>query len=128
MIYRLLRLISFACCLIVVASFALFADDQLGKASTHQQQQLLSPASQAAVAKGKPRTVAHHGQPREFIDGAAGKLTAPMRSLISSKNAWVLHFWELGSALLVYGLGLGFLARFTSGRRVAKMMVLGPVP
>jgi hypothetical protein len=111
-IHRALVLTSFVCCGLVIASFALFARDQLAGASEHQQSQL---AANAPTSPGVA-PIHHSGaQPRKFIDGAASTLTAPFRSIVQSDSAWVLHGVPTFFALLVYGVGLGFLARFSSG-------------
>jgi hypothetical protein len=56
---------------------------------------------------------AHHtGQPRAFIDSAAHTLTSPFTSFVRSNNDWVTHGFPAAVALLVYGLGFGYLARF----------------
>jgi hypothetical protein len=99
---------SFACCALVVASLGLFALGQAGGASTHQVAQLNgSPApSHTAPAAHPP------GQPRRFIDGAAGALTSPFRSFIHSGSQWAVKIASTVLALLLYGLGLGYLARW----------------
>ncbi|HUO69991.1 MAG TPA: hypothetical protein VMU39_04375 [Solirubrobacteraceae bacterium] len=111
-IHRALVLTAFVCCGLVAASFALFARDQLAGASAHQQSQL---AANAPISPGV--TPIHHSgaQPRRFIDGAAKVLTTPFRAIIQSDSAWVVHGVPTFLALLVYGVGLGFLARFSSG-------------
>jgi hypothetical protein len=53
------------------------------------------------------------GQPRRFIDGAASELTAPFRAVADSANQWVQHGLGTVFALAVYGVGLGFLARYS---------------
>jgi hypothetical protein len=111
-IHRVLVLAAFMCCGIVIVSFTLFARDQLAGASKHQQNELVSaaPASPPpAVANRSP------GQPRRFIDGAARALTSPFRSIVQSDSQWVLHGVPTIFALLVYGVGLGYLARFSRG-------------
>jgi hypothetical protein len=107
-----LRFTSFLCCALVLVSFAVFTNDQLADASAHQQSEL---ASGSAVA---PSTTVAHGQPWHFIDAAASRLTAPFDSIVPSHNAWVSHGTTVLFALLVYGLGLGWVARFSSGRAV----------
>jgi hypothetical protein len=105
-----LVLIAFACCGLVLASFVMFARDQLANASVHQQNALASPN-----ARTVPTVPAHHGQPRRFIDGAAQKLTSPFSSIVQSRSQWVLHAVPALIAILVYGGGLGFLARYSRG-------------
>jgi hypothetical protein len=109
---RLLAYASFVCCALVIASFGLFARDQVAGASKHQQTEL---AAGLPTTAGGAQPAAHHRQPRRFIDGAARVLTAPFRSIISSHSEWVLHIFPSLCALLVYGLGLGFLARYSRG-------------
>ena len=89
----------------MVASFALFA---LGQASG---------ASKAQVAALNSQTVARHsthapGQPRRFIDGAARALTSPFRSFVHTRSEWGIEIAGTLFALIVYGLGLGYLARW----------------
>jgi hypothetical protein len=112
-INRLLVATSVACCALVLASFALFARDQMAGASKHQQNEL---ASGAPITSSAPVAV-HHAQhqPRRFIDGAASTLTSPFRSIVNSDSQWVLHAVPTAFALLLYGAGLGYLARFSRG-------------
>jgi hypothetical protein len=42
-------------------------------------------------------------------------LTSPFRSIVQSDSQWVLHGVPTIFALLVYGVGLGYLARFSRG-------------
>jgi hypothetical protein len=112
-IHRGLVLVAFACCALCVASFGMFARDQLAGASKHQQQLISSGAPQT---QGVPAISSHHAQPRRFIDAAAQALISPFRSLVQSDSQWVLHGVPTLFALLVYGVGLGFLARYQSGR------------
>jgi hypothetical protein len=111
-IHRPLVVSAFACCALVASSFALFARDQLAGASKHQQNEIV------AVTPSRPaplRRRHEHGQPRRFIDGAASVLTSPFDSIVQSGNPWVLHGLPTIFALLVYGVGLGYLARFSRG-------------
>jgi hypothetical protein len=108
-IQRGLRTLAFVSCLLVSVSFAMFVADQAGGASSQAVAEIGSP-------NPRPHQVStHHGQPRRFIDGAARTLTAPFRALVHSSSVWTVEIFETFAALLVYGFGLGFLARFTSG-------------
>ena len=118
MFSKLIRLVSLGCCLFVLASFGLFVHDQLSHASSRQQQELAAQAGQSGrAASGSPRHAAHPGEPRHFIDDVAGKLTHPFRTLVTTRSVWVLELFSTFLALLVYGVGLGFIARFASGSR-----------
>ncbi len=111
-IHRLIVSTSVVCCMLVAASFAMFARDQLAGASKHQQTEIVagSPATPGPSPIHRARR-----QPRRFIDGAAADLTSPFRSLIQSDSAWVVEGVPTVLALLVYGVGLGYLARFSRG-------------
>jgi hypothetical protein len=116
-IVRLLRLASFAICVIVIASFVVFAVDQTKTASTHQQEQLAggppatTTSSTAANAAGG-KSPAHESGVRKVIDEASSKLTSPFSGIVSGiSGEWALRVTRLLIALLVYGFGLAFLAR-----------------
>jgi hypothetical protein len=111
-ISRVLRLTAFACCALVVASFAMFARDQMAGASQHQQTELVA----GARASASPSTPVKHAQPRRAIDAAAKVLTRPFDAIVQSSNLWVKRGLPALFALLVYGLGLGYLARFSAAR------------
>jgi hypothetical protein len=107
-LHRALVLAAFVCCGLVLVSFTLFARDQLAGASAQQQNSLVSGSAKAPPAH-------HRGQPRRFIDSAAHDLSSPFSSIVQSNNDWVTHGVPTIFALLVYGVGLGYLARFSSG-------------
>ncbi|HEV3388078.1 MAG TPA: hypothetical protein VG057_03650 [Solirubrobacteraceae bacterium] len=113
MISRVLRLISLVCVALVVMSFAMFARDQMAGASEHQQTELVAGANTSTA----PVAVSHrHSQPRRFIDGAAKTLTSPFSAVVKSSNPWVEEGLPALFALIAYGVGLGYLARFASVR------------
>jgi hypothetical protein len=111
-VHRWLVLISFVCCGFVLLSFGMFARDQLAGASANQQNAIVAntPTNPAVAPTGT-----HHGQPRRFIDGAAKALTSPFSSIVQSSDQWVSHGVPTFFGLLVYGFGLGFLARYSRG-------------
>jgi hypothetical protein len=65
------------------------------------------------AASGTP---VKHAEPRRFIDDAANVLTKPFEAIVQSSNLWVSHGLPALFALLVYGLGLGYLGRFSAAR------------
>jgi len=111
-ISRAIKLVSLVCCLLVALSFGLFALSQAAGASVHQQTELASGSNTVPTpaAPSKP-----HGQPRRFIDGAAKTLTDPFDAIVRSTNPWVDNGVPAVFALLVYGLGLGYLGRYSNG-------------
>ncbi len=112
-IHRILVLLALACSALVLISFALFARDQLAGASKHQQSEL---ASGTSPVPGTLPAIHHVAQPRRFIDGAAHTLDSPFASIVQSDTPWVVRGVPTIFALLVYGIGLGYLARYSSGR------------
>ena len=106
---RLIRLASVGICIIVAASFLVFAVDQT-RAASHRQTETLEPPSAQTVpaATGQPHKNSFH----RAIDDAAEKLTSPFSGVISaSTGEWGARAIKLLLALVVYGFGLGYLAR-----------------
>jgi len=107
---RLLRVAAVAMCLVTVASFGLYAINQTNTASAHQQESL---ASGGALAREVNTSEPHTKGVRGVIDEVAKTLTSPFDGATASSNSeWVKRGAGMGFALLVYGFGLGFLARF----------------
>jgi hypothetical protein len=118
-IAKLLRLASLFLCLVVGASFLLFAVNRTGSASAHQQRELNNevPPEPAAPATGVSTTASGEGQHakgtvRKAIDDVARAVTSPF-SVVTDRwsSEWLRRSVLLLLTLLVYGFGLGFLAR-----------------
>ena len=104
---------SFVCCALVVASFALFAFGSASGASKTQVAELNSSTPPGTRVAPPVSSTAHvTNQPRRFIDGAAHALTSPFRSFIHSTSVWAVEIASTLLALVAYGLGLGYLARW----------------
>jgi hypothetical protein len=113
-----LRLASVLVCLIVIASFALFVVNKTSSASAHQQQELNGtttvPGAQAVQGEGALTPVKHAKKSslRTRIDDASNAITSPFDGLSSGwSSQWLIRGVNLLLALVVYGFGLGFLAR-----------------
>ncbi len=106
-IHRALAFLSVLSCAFVLVSFLLFARDQTASASKHQTSELVA----GTGVQGSTGSAHKTGQPRRFIDDAAHTLTSPFDSIVRSNNPWVSRGIPTLLALLVYGPGLGFLAR-----------------
>ena len=109
-----LRLGSRIACLIVFASFVLFVIDQAGNASAHQQNEVN--ASAPADTAPPPKPIYHAkkdtGGIRARIDEASSTITSPFASVVAgAHNEWANRGVRLVLALLVYGFGVGYLAR-----------------
>ena len=102
---RLIRFVSIAVCVIVAVSFLIFAVDQTNTAS-HRQTETLG------VTSTRPASAGHENTVHRVIDDAAGRLTSPFSGVVSSSSGeWATRGVKLLLTLLVYGFGLGYLAR-----------------
>lgn len=110
----LVLLASRIACLIVIAWFVVFAVGQSSKAATQQSNEVAS-ATKGAVKVETP--VAHVSSAKQTLDSATETITKPFSSLTSGvSNAWLLHGELTLLTLLIYGLGLGFVARLVRVR------------
>ena len=111
----LLRLASIVICLIVVASFAIFAVDQTRGASSHQQEAVANSTPATAgtgAARASATSSGHESALHSAVDEVSNRLTSPFAGITAgSSSEWVVHGANLLLALLIYGFGLGFLAR-----------------
>jgi hypothetical protein len=116
----LLRTVSIVASALVLLSFALFAIDETRDAS---EKSAAAIAGQEATSQSDPsareervRERAHSGT-REAIDDANDVLVAPFASIVSgSESSWARRGVPALIALVVYGFGLSFLARYAKGR------------
>jgi hypothetical protein len=105
----LLRLASIVICLIVIASFAIFVVNQTSSASTHQQEEV---SGHVKTASPHASSSTHESTVHKAIDDASNELTSPFSGITSgSSSQWAIRGVNLLLALIVYGFGLGFLAR-----------------
>jgi hypothetical protein len=112
---KLLRLISIGVCVVVAASFVTFAVEQTKTASGHQQEELATPA-EAAAAAATPPAKSHESSVRKGLDEASAELTSPFAGLVSGSSEWATRGVKLLLALLIYGFGIGYLARMVRVR------------
>ena len=115
----LLRLLSITCSLVLLASFGMFANDQAGDGSKKTVAQISSEDSSAgtAVAPATATPKPHSGV-RKAIDGANAKLVSPFKGIVASNSPWTRHIADALLAFLVFGVGLGFVARYAATRGV----------
>jgi hypothetical protein len=110
LIVRLLRLASFVICLIVLASFVIFATGQTKAASKHQTEAVTGTVNSSPSSSKE--TTAHESSLHKDIDEASEELTSPFAGVVSgSSSEWVIRGVKLLLALAVYGFGLSYLAR-----------------
>ncbi len=110
-----IRYLAIAISAVVMLGFVIFAVDETDKGSKSQQAKLereLTPNAKQEAVREK-----EHGPVREVVDDANDVLLAPFTGLVDSDNAWVNHGIPALLALLVYGVGLGFLANMFPKQR-----------
>jgi hypothetical protein len=122
-----IRLTAIIISILVLLGFAFFAVDEMDKGSKTQQQALAdelgtSETSDIAPIAPTPREEkareAQNSGFRELIDDANDVLLGPFVNLIDSDSGWVNHGVPALLALLLYGVGLGFLANLLPRERV----------
>ncbi len=120
MFERPLRYLAIALGSIIVLSFGLFAWEQTRKASDATSAAIAAGAASAQVAPSPSQERARekaHTATREAIDDANDVLTQPFAALVANfKSGWARRVVSGLLALLLWGVGIGYLARFSSGR------------
>ena len=91
---------------IIALSFVLFAVEEVRFASERQQSAIVDPGAERERARAADHTAA-----REAIDDANDVLLRPFAGVVDSDNAWATRGVPALLGLLVYGLGLAYLAR-----------------
>ena len=122
MIERVLRFAAVACSLLVVAGWGWFAIDQTSAASKTTQAEI---AGDAASQDPSPDPDTERDREKvnskvhEWVDDANDVLLKPFACIADgSSSKWVRRTVPALLALLVYGFGLGMLARVAAGRFV----------
>ena len=112
------RMVALLAAALVAAGFVAFAADEARKGSDTQLRrvghELGEPAPTAVAERERERA---HGPARELLDDANDLLLSPFTGIVGSRDAWVQRTVPTGLALLVYGLGLGMVARSLPRRR-----------
>jgi hypothetical protein len=109
----------------VLFGFAFFAADELDRGSKTQQQALANEldgvSAGAAPIAGTDRDEAAreaaHSSFREVVDDVNDVLLSPFADLVNSQDVWVARGVPTLLALLLYGVGLGFLANMLPQQR-----------
>jgi len=116
----LLRTAAFVASAIVLVSFGLFAIDETRDASNRSVAGIAgleaTRAADPTASEERARERAH-SKAREVIDDADDILVTPFAPVTAdSSSSWARRGIPTLLALLVYGFGLAFLARFMRGR------------
>jgi hypothetical protein len=121
----LIRLVAIVMSGFVLAGFAFFAADEMDRGSKTQQQALANEleGSESEVIPIAPTSAdeaareAAHGDLREIVDDVNDVLLGPFTNLVDSDDVWVARGVPTILALLLYGVGLGFLANMLPKQR-----------
>ena len=117
MLERILATVAIAVSLVVVISFGLFAIDELNGASSRNEAKLAQDLEANPPPAAERQREKDHGAVRETIDDVNDAIVSPFDGLVSSDDSrWTQRGVPALLALLVFGLGLGFLARFSRAR------------
>jgi hypothetical protein len=116
----LLRTAAFVASAIVLVSFGLFAIDETRDASNRSVAGIAgleaTRAADPTASEERARERAH-SKAREVIDDADDILVTPFAPVTAdSSSSWARRGIPTLLALIVYGFGLAFLARFMRGR------------
>jgi hypothetical protein len=121
-----IRLVAIVMSGVVLLGFGFFAVDEMDRGSKHQQRALANeldgvaedPAPIAPSPADEAAREAAHSSFRELVDDGNDVLLGPFVDLVDSDEPWVRHGVPTLLALLLYGLGLGFLANMLPKQRV----------
>jgi Flp pilus assembly protein TadB len=130
---RPLRYVAVIASAIVLVSFALFAIDETRSASAETRAAIAAqevdgrdPEAARALERARDR---RHSRVRREIDRANELVTRPFAGLVeNSESAWMRRGIPAALALLLYGAGFAFLARFSKGSSRPRRASRSDVP
>ena len=124
MFERPLRYLAITLGAIVALSFGLFAWEQTRKASDATSAAIAAGTAATQVAPSPTQEHAReraHTTAREAIDDANDILTRPFADLVSGfQSGWARRGVSGLLAFLLWGVGIGYLARYSSGKAKSK--------
>ena len=118
-----IRLVAVVISGFVLVGFAFFAVDELDRGSKTQQQALGSGSSSevipiAPTPADEAAREAAHGDVREVVDDVNDVLLGPFSDIVDpNDDVWFARGVPTLLALLLYGVGLGFLANMLPKQR-----------
>ena len=117
MIERTLTFVAIVLSVIVALGFILFALEDVDRASDSKVGEVFRFQEAAPTPAGEREREQRHGDVRELIDDANDILLAPFAGITDTAGSrWVQRGVPALLGLLVYGFGIGFLARYARGR------------
>lgn len=130
MLERPIRIVAVILSAIVIVSFALFAIDEVRTASADSRARIAAEGTEGDEdGLGRLERLRERRQSafHEAVDDANDVVTAPFAGLVSGEHG---VWWQRGVpallALLVFGVGLGFLARYARGHSRARQARASP--
>lgn len=105
-------------CLIVIAWFVVFAVERSTGAANHQVNEVASAVNQPQLAVRSESAPANKQRSGGLtLNQLASEVTSPFDGIVATSGSeWVLHGERTLFAVLIYGFGMGFLARFVRVR------------
>ncbi len=118
MLERPLRYLAIALSLVVAGGFALFALEDIGRASTKAENRVQDRyTATAPTPAGERERERRHGDIREAIDDVNDVLLSPFAGVSDdAASRWARRGVPALLGLLVYGFGLGYVARYMTAR------------
>lgn len=118
MLERALRSLAILLSLVVAAGFVLFALDDIDRASSSSRNRIIGESvSVDPTPRGERERERRNGGVREAIDDANDVLLKPFAAVAENDGSrWMRRGIPALLGLLVYGVLLGFLARYAKGR------------
>jgi hypothetical protein len=114
---RPLRYLAIVLSLFIAIGFMLFALEDIDRASTGTQNRIAGYSATSPTPAGERERERRHGQVREIIDDVNDQLLAPFAGISDNADSrWARRGIPSLLGLLVYGFGLGYLARFMTAR------------
>ena len=122
MLERPLRLLAIVLSLFVAVGFTLFALEDINRASAQAEGRIAGDYTATSPSPaGERERERRHSRPREFIDDVNDVLLAPFAGISDgATDRWERRGYPTLLALLVYGFGLGYLARWMTARGGAR--------
>jgi hypothetical protein len=114
---RPLRYLAIALSLIVAIGFTLFALEDIGRASEQSEHRIAGFTAANPSPAGERERERRHSDVRETIDDVNDVLLSPFAGITADNpSRWARRGVPALLGLLVYGFGIGYLARWMTAR------------
>jgi hypothetical protein len=114
---RPLRCLAIALSLTIAIGFTLFALEDIGRASAESEQRVTGYTAANPSPAGERERERRHSDVREVIDDVNDVLLSPFAGVTANDpSRWARRGVPALLGLLVYGFGLGYVARWMTAR------------